>query len=176
MSQSNKMIFHSAIFCLLSLSVNSVIGQSQDATQAAQGLAQTLSKTSAGVLSASVDGMSRYIAPDGPIQPALSAISSLPIRGMEYMNRGLSYASLGLQNRAQNLAKSAYDDGQVRMPGMESLRQSMPSYMQSLTSQLQSGIRAKNGFIWTQAERGHEASKRMNDLMKGGLQAYSQQQ
>lgn len=132
-------------------------------------------RTAAGVLASSSDGMSRYIAPDGPIQPALTAIGGLPILATEQLNQGLSRASLSLHNQAQNLANSAGGNGQVSMPGMESLRNAMPSPIRSLGNQLRSGISAKNNYIRGQADRGIEAGQRLRTHMDGGIEGFARQ-
>lgn len=128
-------------------------------------------QTATGIMASSVDGMSRYLAPDGPIQPALTAIGALPLRGTEMINNGITRVSSGLNNGAQSLSRSAGNDGTIRMPGMESIRQSMPTSLTNLGGMMRSAIQSKNRFIMGQAEAGVQAGDRLRSMMQNGLQS-----
>lgn len=126
--------------------------------------------TATQIMASSVDGMSRYFAPDGPIQPAITAIGGLPMRGTEYINRGITSMSSGLNRGAQGLSRSAGNNGNVQMPGMQSIRSMMPDQVGSLGSMMRSAIQGKNGFIRGQAESGVQAGDRLRSMMQNGLQ------
>lgn len=133
----------------------------------AQGL-QTIigGQTAAAALASSANGISRYLAPDGPIQPALTAIGGLPLRGVEYANRGISSISSGFGSGAQSLA-SAAGQPSIRMPGMDALESSMPVSIANLGNMGMGMIRQKNNFIRGQAERGVAAGERLRDMFQG---------
>lgn len=128
-------------------------------------------QTATGIMASSVDGMSRYFAPDGPIQPALTAIGALPLRGTELINNGITRISSGLNSGAQSLSRSAGNDGSIRMPGMETIRQSMPISLATMGSMMRSAIQGKNSFIRGQAEAGVQSGERLRSMMQKGLQS-----
>lgn len=127
-------------------------------------------QTSAAFLASSADGLSRYLAPDGPIQPGISAIMGLPMRGGELINRGITQISSRMDNGAQSLSQAAGQNGQIQMPGMEALESSMPASIASLGDSMHSMIRSKNNFIRGQAEAGIQAGNRLGQMMRQGLQ------
>lgn len=127
-------------------------------------------KTATDVLAASTDGVSRYLAPDGPIQPAITAIGGLPMRGAELANKGITQISSGLNSGAQSLSRSAGSDGQIRMPGLDALESSMPASIASLGGMMHGAIQQKNNFIRGQAEKGVQAGERLRSMMQNGLQ------
>lgn len=130
-------------------------------------------QTAAAALASASDGMSRYLAPDGPIQPALTAIGGLPVRGAELANKGITSISSGFNRGAQSLSRSAGQGGQIRMPGLQTLESSMPASFAQLGQTLQGAIRSKNNFIRGQAEAGVAAGERLRNMMQQGLQVRS---
>lgn len=126
-------------------------------------------QTAAAALASSVDGMSRYLAPDGPIQPALTAIGGLPVRAVEQVNRGIGQISLGLDSGAQSLSHTAGQGGQIKMPGVDTIVSGMPSSLTSLGNMMSSAVAQKNLFIAGQAESGVQAGERLRSMMQGGL-------
>lgn len=131
-------------------------------------------QTASGVIASSLDGASRYFAPDGPIQPAITAIGGAPLRGAELLNNGITHISSGLRNGAQASSRAAGGDPEnIRMPGMQALESSMPQSIASLGSAMQGMIRSKNNFIRGQAERGVQAGERLRKAMEQGLSAKS---
>lgn len=129
-------------------------------------------QTASAALASSADGMSRYLAPDGPIQPAITAIGTLPVRGAEQINNGISRISSGLDNGAQSLSRTAGQDGNIRMPGMDALESSMPASFASLGNMMHGAIQQKNKFIANQAEAGVQAGERLRSMMQNGLQGF----
>jgi len=129
--------------------------------------------TATGILASSVDGMSRYLAPDGPIQPALTAIGGLPVRGIEMANLGISRISSGLHSGAEGISRAGGNGGNIRMPGMDALESAMPASIASLGGMMHGAIQQKNKFIMGQAERGVQAGERLRSMMQNGLQGMS---
>lgn len=125
-------------------------------------------QTTAGVLAASTDGLSRYLAPDGPIQPGITMIGGLPMRGVELANNGITSISSGLQSGAKSMARAA-GQSDASMPGMQALGSVMPAQMGQLGNMMQSAIRSKNNFIRGQAESGIQAGNRLGQMMRNGL-------
>lgn len=130
-------------------------------------------KTATGILASSADGMSRYLAPDGPIQPALTAIGGLPLRGIELANNGITRISQGFDNGAQSLSRSAGNDGTIRMPGMDAMESAVPASFAQLGGMMQGAIKQKNKFIMGQAEKGIQAGERLKNMMQSGLKGMS---
>lgn len=126
-------------------------------------------QTASAALASSVDGMSRYLAPDGPIQPALTAIGTLPVRAVEQVNKGISQISLGLDRGAQSLSHTAGQGGQIKMPGVDTIASGMPTSLTSLGNMMSSAVAQKNLFIAGQAESGIQAGERLRSMMQGGL-------
>lgn len=129
-------------------------------------------QTASAALASSADGMSRYLAPDGPIQPAITAIGGLPVRGAELVNNGISRISSGLDNGAQSLSHTAGQGGQIRMPGMDALESSMPVSIANIGNMMHGAIQQKNRFIAGQAEAGVQAGERLRSMMQNGLQGF----
>lgn len=127
-------------------------------------------QTAAAALASSADGMSRYLAPDGPIQPAITAIGGLPIRAAEQLNRGVSQISLSLDNGAQSLSHSAGQGGAIKMPAREFIASGMPDSLTSMGNMISNGIASKNSFIAGQAESAVQAGERLRQRMQGGLE------
>jgi hypothetical protein len=124
-------------------------------------------RTAAGILSSSANGMSRYFAQDGPIQPALTAIGTVPVRVTEPINRGITRISSGLNNQAQRLSRAAGQNGQISMPGLQTAESHMPESIASLGQAAQNMIGRKNRWIMNQAERGVESANRLGQMMHG---------
>lgn len=154
-------IVSAVVLLVASIATYSVNGQSLASVPGA--------KTATGALASSVDGMSRYLAPDGPIQPAITAIGGLPMRAAEQLNNGVGQISLGLDRGAQSLSRSAGNDGTIRMPGMDALESSMPASVAGLGTMMHGMIQSKNQFIAGQAERGVQAGERLRSMMAGGI-------
>lgn len=125
-------------------------------------------QTAAGVLAASTDGLSRYLAPDGPIQPGITMIGGLPMRGVELANNGITGISSSLRSGAQSMARAA-GQSDTSMPGMQALASAMPAQVAQLGNMMQSAIRSKNNFIRGQAESGIQAGTRLSQMMQNGL-------
>ena len=128
-------------------------------------------QTASGVMTAATDGMSRYLAPNGPIQPAITAISGLPMRAGELVNGGMTRISSGLNRGAQRMSQAAGQGGQIRMPGLQRAASYVPSQLGQFGSALQGAIRSKNNFIMGQAQSGVSAADRMGANMRQGLQS-----
>lgn len=159
-----KLVVASVLLSLASLANSQALGSIPGA------------QTASGVIASTLDGASRYFAPDGPIQPAITAIGGAPMRGAEMLNGGITYISSGLRNGAQASSRAAGGDPEnIRMPGMEALESSMPASFAQLGSAIHSGIRAKNNFIRGQAERGVQAGERLRKAMEQGLSVKSSQ-
>lgn len=126
-------------------------------------------KTATRVVAASSDAMSQYLARDGPIQPAITAIGSLPVRAVEMANIGISKASDALASGAQSMSRSAGDNGQVRMPGLDTLESNMPASIANIGSMMRQGIAKKNQFIMGQAQAGIQAGDRLRGMMEGSV-------
>lgn len=126
-------------------------------------------QTASAFMASASDGMSRYLAPNGPIQPAITAISGLPLRAGEMVNGGITSISSGFNNGGQRMSQAAGQGGQIRMPGMDTAASMMPGPISSLGGALQGMIQSKNRFIMGQAERGVEAANRMGQNMQQGL-------
>lgn len=129
-------------------------------------------QTASAALASSADGMSRYLAPDGPIQPGIAAIGTLPVRGAEMLNKGITRISSGLDSGAQRMSHAAGQNGNIRMPGMDALESAMPASFASLGGMMQGAIQQKNKFIAGQAEAGIQAGERMRTMMQQGLQGF----
>lgn len=129
-------------------------------------------QTAAGILASSSDGLSRYLAPDGPIQPGITAIGTLPVRGAELANNGITRISSGFGSGARSLANAA-NRADTSMPGLQALESAMPASFAQLGSMMQGAISKKNSFIRGQAEAGIEAGNRLGSMMKNGLQGMS---
>lgn len=157
---SKQLIVSAVVIVCLSLEANA-----QNSVILAVPGAATLT----GVLASSTDGMSRYLAKDGPIQPAITAIGGLPMRGVEYLNLGINSVSNGLNNGAQGMARAAGHEGDVSMPGMAPLRSIMPESAGTLGSMMHGAIRGKNLFIAGQADAGVQAGVRLGEMMQGAL-------
>lgn len=123
-------------------------------------------KTAADTMAASADGLSRYLARDGPIQPAITAIGGLPMRAGELINRGISRLSDGFGSGARSVANRA-GSGEIKMPGMETLRNLAPAPVASMGSMIRQGISYKNGAIMNQAREGIAAGERLSGMMSG---------
>ncbi|KAG9508657.1 Calcipressin-2 [Fragariocoptes setiger] len=120
-------------------------------------------ETAASALSATADGGSRYFAPDGPIQPALTAIAGAPMRLTELANSGITQLSNGL-----NTISHRAGHGEVKqMPGLSALS-SMSSSLSSVKDALHSMIQQKNRAIMEQAHRGIESADRLRSSMDKG--------
>lgn len=132
-------------------------------------------KTAAGVMASSLDGMSRYLARDGPIQPAIPAITGLATRGAEQLNKGISRISDALASGAQSMSRSAGNDGTIRMPGLDAMESHMPASFAQFGSMISQGISKKNQFIMGQAQAGIEAGERMKNMMQGTLKSVKDQ-
>jgi len=130
-------------------------------------------QTAAGMLASASDGMSRYLAPNGPIQPAITAIGGLPLRAGELANSGITSISSGFNRGARRLSQAAGQGGQIRMPGLDTAASMMPASFARIGDSVQGMIRSKNNFIMGQAERGIEAASRMGQAMRQGLQVRS---
>lgn len=127
-------------------------------------------QTASGVIASTLDGTSRYLAQDGPIQPAITAIGGLPLRAVEGLNNGITHISSGLRNGAQASARAAGgDDQNIRMPGMAALESSMPASFASIGNQMHGAIQAKNKWIMGQADRGIQAGQRLGKMMHNGM-------
>lgn len=129
-------------------------------------------QTASAALASSADGLSRYLAPDGPIQPAITAIGTLPVRAVERINNGISRISSGLDDGAQSLSNAAGQEGNIRMPGMDALESSMPASFASLGNMMHGAIQQKNKFIAGQAEAGVQAGEHLRSMMENGLQGF----
>lgn len=124
--------------------------------------------TIARMMAASTDGVSRYFARDGPIQPAIAAIGGLPMRAAELTNRGISRMSDAMASGAQRMSRSAGDSGNSRMPGMAYIERNAPAPISRMTSMMQQGVRTKNQYIMGQAEAGIQSGNRIQNMMRGG--------
>lgn len=138
---------------------------------AQNGLVQNLpgAKTAAGVLSATLDGGQRYLAPDGPIQPAITAIGGLPMRGSELANRGISQISSGLGSGARRISEAAGNGGSVEMPGLAAMESMMPASIAQLGSGMQGMIKQKNNMIRGQAEAAIASANRQGQMIREGF-------
>lgn len=126
-------------------------------------------QTVTGILATSADGVSRYLAPDGPIQPALTAIGGLPIRAVELANSGITQVSSGMDSMAHSIARAGGNE-QIAMPGLAALQSVMPSPVGQLGNMASSMIQTKNRLIMGQAEAGIDAGNRLRTAMEQGLQ------
>ena len=118
---------------------------------------------------ATADGISRYFAPDGPIQPAITAVGGLPMRGAEMLNQGITQISSGANTMARRMAQSGSRNGQIAMPGMDSIRSNMPGPLAAIGDVMQDTIRGKNNFIRGQAESAVQSGERQRQSIQQGL-------
>lgn len=143
---------------------------------AQSGLIQNIpgGKTAAGVLSATLDGGKQYLAPDGPIQPAITAIGGVPMRGTEMANRGISRIASGLGTGAQRISEAAGNGGNVDMPGMQAMESMMPASIAQMGSGLHSMIQQKNNMIRGQAEAAIQSANRQGQMIRKGFSGMAQ--
>lgn len=131
-------------------------------------------QTAAGVISATLDGGQQYFAPDGPIQPAITAIGGLPIRATEMANQGISRISSGLGSGARRISEAAGNGGSVNMPGMEAMESMMPASIAQLGGGMRDMIRQKNNMIRSQAEAAISSANRQGEMIRHGFQGMAQ--
>lgn len=132
-------------------------------------------KTATGVIASTTNGASRFLARDGPIQPAITAIGGLPLRAAETVNRGISSASDAMSNGAQSMARRAGNDGTIKMPGMQTIRDNMPQQMSSVGDAISSAFSYKNDVIRNQAQRAIEAGNRLSGMMSNSVKSIGPQ-
>lgn len=115
----------------------------------------------AGALALGADGLAQYFAANGPIQPAITAIGGLPLRGAELVNGAINWASNGLDRSAASLSRAAGSASQIRMPTLDALPGAVPALFEPLAEGTKNAIRGKNSFIMSQASSAQQAAQRL---------------